>query len=80
MGIIEGPLSKEGDIICAELLMQQSIDYLLGYVISYKENRGLVRRVLENSGIIQEPIKIRAYELAIRRKEELRKPGEPAYK
>ena len=68
MRVVKESLSREDEIILEEKLMDSPVEYLSGYYNSYKDNRMLLRRVLEQRGVIQEPAKIRAYRLAIMRK------------
>ena len=78
MGIVEGFLSREDEIIAKEGLAEKSMDYLEGYFESYRENRNSVRRFLEDLRLIRKPLIIRAYEKAIwQRYEEMRRRGGP---
>jgi len=64
MGIGEGSLSREDELIYRERFNRCSTEYLRGYVDSYQKNRGLIRRFLEDVLLMVEPLTIRAAERA----------------
>lgn len=64
-GIVEGPENLEDQVIRQEGFYNRNFPYLKGYLDSYENNRGFLRRFLEDRLGIQEPIKIRAARKAL---------------
>ena len=63
-GIIEGPILREEELMLERKLQTHSSDYLRGYLDSYRENRGRIRKTLEDRYIINEPLIVRAHRRA----------------